>query len=1019
MKAFTGLPTSTYLKVADEAKLQLSDLLKLVPALEAGLLPPYIARYRTDLSAGLDEEQLHEIQGRLQFFLELEDRRVTILSVIGQQNKLTPELRKSIETAVERREIEDLYVPFRQKRRTAADEAVENGLEPLARFLWEQQPPDADIEGIAQGYVDAEKGIAEKGILDASSALRRARHIVARWLGEGAELRGALRPMALTESRLVVSKGSRWNADASLRKKFAWLANYSSAIPKVGWRQTLALRRAVRDGALDFEIVLPENQAVTHLLDRLLHDRKSLFCLQLGAAAKEAYEEYLAPVLRSEVLQTINDRGDQEAAAVFKKNLKKTLLAPAAGPLPVIGLETSRPGGWRAAVVAADGSFLEGAIVRGGEQSGSRTQVTTVATTKQEGDSESPAADVPHDSGTSDQPVSLRDESPAATEEATDASRNGTVEASGNEAATAAEPPETPNQQSPGSGDSPQADSAADSTDSASRATGTSADVTSPETVTEAVTDEVAGAPEKYPAPPETAPTTDPESEPPTAEEAAGLESSQAPQVIAAETGSTAAKPQEEPDDDASLAPSDVSPGKPQSANKQPSANGVVVATPSGSLSDLIRKHAVGAVVISNGPGLRQTERFVRSAIRDAGAPKIFWSTVNEAGSWIYATSKNSRRETSGAEAAIRSAISLARRLQDPLSELIKIDPRLLGIGQYHAEVDPAKLRTQLRLAVQTCVHRVGVDLNTASIDLLACVAGISTRVAKRIVDYRNKKGRFANRGEFKNVPGISDRLYQQAIGFLRVHDGDNPLDSTGMHPESYDAAEKLLAAASVSAQEALQNPAALDSVNIDEIEAGDHGQERLRALVDEFRSRGRSPRKSFEAPKPAVDLIAAEDLKAGVTVEGVVANVTEFGAFVDIGADQDGLVHNSHLSEQLLKDGKAGIKAGDRISVRVLAVDKEAGRISLTTKDPAELARAKRAAGPRPNRPPSRPRSPSESGRSSEPRRRKGPGRESAVAQRLFGPDSKEIAREAAKIKKLSMDQKLSLLQSKFQTKI
>ena len=325
MKAFTGLPTSTYLKVADEAKLQLSDLLKLVPALESGLLPPYIARYRTDLSAGLDEEQLHEIQGRLQYFLELEDRRVTILSVIGQQNKLTPELRKSIETAVERRELEDLYVPFRQKRRTAADEAVEKGLEPLARFLWEQQPPDADIEGVAQGYVDAEKGTAGKGIMDASSALRGARHIVARWLGEGAELRGALRPMALTESRLVVSKGSRWNADASLRKKFDWLANYSSAIPKVGWRQTLALRRAVRDGALDFEIVLPENQAVTHLLDRLLHDRKSLFCLQLGAAAKEAYQEYLAPVLRSEVLQAINDRGDQEAAAVFKKNLKKTL----------------------------------------------------------------------------------------------------------------------------------------------------------------------------------------------------------------------------------------------------------------------------------------------------------------------------------------------------------------------------------------------------------------------------------------------------------------------------------------------------------------------------------------------------------------------------------------------------------------------------------------------------------------------------------------------------------------------
>ena len=1007
MKAFTGLPTSTFLKVADEANLQLSDLLKLVPALEAGLLPPYIARYRADLCAGLGEERLHGIQGRLQFFLDLEDRRVTILSVISQEGKLTPELRKSIESAVERRELEDLYVPFRQKRRTAADEAVEKGLEPLARFLWEQQPPDADIEAVAQGYVDDDKGIR-----DASSALLGARHIVARWLGEGAELRGALRSIALAESRLVVSAGSRWKADASLRKKFDWLANYSADVPKVGWRQTLALRRAVRDGALDFEIVLPENRAVTHLLDRLLHDRKSLFCLQLGAAAKEAYQEYLAPVLRSEVLQAINDRGDQQAAEVFKKNLKKTLLSPAAGPLPVIGLETSRPGGWRAAVVGADGGFLEGALVHGGGQSGRRTPASADANPGQEVDGESPAAEFPTDSGTADQPLALGDESHTAAQEAANASRNGTVEASGEEAANDTHSAETADQHPSGSDGAPEADSATKSADSARQATEITADVVSPETVAELAVEELEADPL-----PETSAITDRKGESKTAE-AADPESSQSPQAIVAEADSPAPETQAAPEV-ALSSPTDATPGKPRPAKKQPGANGFVATTPPGSLSELIRKHGVGAVVISNGPGLRQAERFVRSAIRDAGAPKIFWSTVNEAGSWIYATSKSSRRENSGAEAAIRSAISLARRLQDPLSELIKIDPRLLGIGQYQAEVDPAKLRTQLRLAVQACVHQVGVDLNTAPIDLLACVVGISTRVAKRIVDYRNTKGKFMSRAELKNVPGISDRLYQQAVGFLRVYHGDNPLDTTGMHPESYEAADKLLAAAGVSAQEALQNPESLDSVNIDELEAGDHGKERLRALVDEFRAQGRSPRQPFEAPKPAVDLIAAEDLEAGLTVEGVIANVTDFGAFVDIGADHDGLVHNSHLSEALLKDGKAGMKAGDRISVRVLAVDKEAGRISLTTKDPAELARAKRAAAPRHSRSPSMPRSRSERGRPSDPRRRKGPARESAVEQRVFGPDSKEKAREAAKIQKLSMGQKLSLLQSKFQTKI
>ena len=1001
MKALTGFPTSTYLRVAEEAKLQLSDLLKLVPALESGLLPPYIARYRTDLSAGLDEEQLHEVRARLQYFLELEDRRVTILSTIGQQNKLTPELRKRLEGAVERRELDDLYLPFRQKRRTPADEALEKGLEPLARFLWDQQPPSADIEGVAQGYVDAGKGIE-----DVSAALRGARHIVARWLGEDAEFRGALRRMALTESRFVVSKGPSWKADAGLRKKFDWLANYSSAVGKVGWRQALALRRAVRDGALDFEIVLPENEAVTYLLNRLLSDRKSLFCLQLGAAAREAYQEYLAPALRSDVLQILNERGDREAAAVFKKHLKKTLMSPAAGPMPVIGLETSRPGGWRAAVVAADGSFLEAAIVRGGERPESVRPASEDTKANKDGGGESSAAERADGSGKKDQAAASSDDRRTAAEEAAKESRNGSAEAGGEEAVTPAESSGTLDQQSPGAAGSRGSASANQGADSTSQATEISAQLTSPE-----ATNEEAG---EDPSSAKTSATTDRDGESKPAEVSVVCEANNQSEAITDETDSAAAKLLEEPSGAASPSPSNGSSAQPGPGEKQPSADGIAPATPLGSLSELIRKHNVGAVVISSGPGLRRTERFVRGAIRDAGAPKIFWTTVNEAGIWIHATSKGSRREDSGTEAAIRSAISLARRLQDPLTELIKVDPRLLGIGQYHAEVEPAKLRTQLRLAVQACVHQAGVDLNTAPVDLLACVAGITTRLAKRIVDYRGKKGKFTSRKKLKDVPGISARLYQQAVGFLRVYDGENSLDSTGIHPESYPAAERILAAAGVSAQEALQNPESLDSVNIDELEAGDHGQQRPRALVNEFRTRVRSPRRPFEPPKPAVDLIAAEDLKVGMTVEGVVANVAEFGAFVDIGADQDGLVHNSHLSEQYFKDGKAAMKTGDRISVHILAVDKEAQRISLTTKDPAELARAKRAAAPRP-----RPRSSYEGGRPSGPRRRKGPQREVAVAQRFFGPDSREKAREAAKIKKLSIDQKLSLLESKFRTKV
>ena len=936
--------------------------------------------------------------------MELEDRRVTILSTIGQQNKLTPELRKRIETAAGRRELADLYLPFRPKRRTPADEAMEKGLEPLARFLWDQQPPSADIEGVAQGYADAGKGIE-----DVSAALRGARHIVAGWLAEDAEFRGTLRRMALTDSRLVVSKGPRWKADAGLRKKFDWLANYSSAVPNVGWRQELALRRAGRDGALEFEIVLPENEAVTYLLNRLLIDRKSLFCLQLGAAAQTAYQEYLAPALRSDVLQALNERADREAAAVFKKNLKKTLMSPAAGPMAVIGLETSRPGGWRAAVVAADGSFLEGAIVRGGEQPESVRPASQDTKANKDGQGKSSAAELPGASGKTDQAAASSDEMRTAAEEAAKASRNGSAEAGGEEAGIPADSSPALDQQSPGADDSGGSASANQGADSTSQAREIPAKLASPEATT--------GEAEKDPPPAEASATTNREGESMPPEVAADSGANNQSEAIAAEAGSAAAKSLEEPAGAASHSPSNGSSPQPGSGNTQTSAGAVAAATPLGSLSELIRKHDVGAVVISNGPGLRQTERFVRGAIRDAGAPKIFWTTVNEAGSWIHATSKGSRREDSGTEAAIRSAISLARRLQDPLTELIKVDPRLLGIGQYHAEVDPAKLRTQLRLAVQACVHQVGVDLNTAPVDLLARVAGITTRVAKRIVDYRSEKGKFTSREKLKSVPGISDRLYQQAVGFLRVYDGENPLDATGIHPKSYPAAEKILAAAGVSAQQALENPESLDSVDVDELEAGDHGQERLRALVNEFRTRVRSPRRPFEPPKAGVDLIATEDLKIGMTVEGVVASVVEFGAFVDIGADQDGLVHNSHLSEQFFKDGKAAMKTGDRISVHILAVDKEAQRISLTTKDPAELARAARAKRAAPQR--SRPRSSHESGRPSGPRRRKGPEREVALTKRSFGPDSKEKARQAAKIKKLSMGQKLSLLESKFRTKV
>ena len=327
MKALTGLPTSAYLMVAERVKVPLADLLQLVPALESGLLPSYVARYRPDISAGLDAERLHDVLRLLRSFLDLEDRRITILTAVGRKDGLTPELRARIEAASERRTLEDLYLPFRAKRPSAADQAFEQGLEPLAGFLWNQEPSDADIEAAAGEYV-----IAEKGVADVRAALAGARYIVAQRLADDAEIRGELRRIGFAHSELRVHAGESRRADAALRKKVEWLQGYRSPVNKVGWRHHLALRRGVRERLLRFELVLPENRVVAFMLERLLRDRTSLFCSHLGAAAYIAYHEYLAPVLENDVVHWLTDRADADALRLFKKNLRKALLASPAGP---------------------------------------------------------------------------------------------------------------------------------------------------------------------------------------------------------------------------------------------------------------------------------------------------------------------------------------------------------------------------------------------------------------------------------------------------------------------------------------------------------------------------------------------------------------------------------------------------------------------------------------------------------------------------------------------------------------
>ncbi len=926
MKPLTGLPPSAYLKITEEAKIPLALLERLVEELETGSTPAYLAHFRPDVSGGLEEHRIRFVENRLRQFMELEDRRITVLTAAGQRDCLTPELRAGIEAATDRWELEDFYLPLRQRSETAADRAIKQGLGGLAKRLAEQNAADRDLDAVAAEYVKPEAGVAS-----AADALRGAREILAQSWCEDAGLRRGLRAMLRQEARLVISGNEA--ARKAAQGKFRNLIGYQARLPKVAWRQVMALRRAVREIGLGFEIVLPENKTVAFLLEKKVAQPSPEILLQLGAAAVCALESYLTPSFTKELAQVLNERCDNEAVESFQKSLRKILMAPPAGPIGVAGIETGRAGGWRAAVINADGEFVEGAIIHrdGGEEdkqsgrqaaSGDMGNGKSAARTPDLRTADSRTAELSADEGST--PVAGADEDAEQQAQAAASSGETALEES---AGTAVEAPDT---------ELVPAASAGDGVDAEPSAGASEGDV----------------------------------------------------QESAAEGSRDEAMP-----------------GRPAAT----SANGAAPREPFTPLADLLKRHEVGAVVMAGSPGVRQVEKLVRSSIRESGRPGIFWTTVNEAGSWIHAASKASRSEMPNTSVAQRSAACLAKRLQDPLAALASVDPRTLGIGQFHHDVDPRKLREGLSATLESAVHRVGINLNSAPVDLLALAPGMTERVAKRVVEHRAQHGKFTKREQLADVSGLSKRIYKQAVGFTRVYGGENPFDGTGIHPDQYPAAEKILGAAGVSAAEALEKPEVLDSVDLSTLQSAEHPLEVLQGIVRQFKPAVRNPRGEFKRPDLAVGLRTDNELKIGAKIEGIVTNVAAFGIFVDIGADQDGLVHVSRMSDTFVKDPKATASAGEKVEVYIVALEDGGKRISLSMRDPAKAqarpgrtrvdARKTAAAPPR--------------------RRRKEPTRESKVTQRSFGPNEKERHREEQDIKKLSLDEKLALLQSKYRTKV
>ena len=721
-----SLSPEILLHISQQLNLPLRGLAAVIELLDEGGTVPFIARYRKEATGNLDEAQIRAIEEQLAYFRELVSRKQTVLETIAGQGKLTDELKAKIEATLDRAVLEDLYLPYKPKRRTKATIAREQGLEPLADYLWEQQPREVGLATLATEFVSEEKGVAS-----IEAALEGARHIVAERVSEDADLRKMLRQWVFDEG--VVT--SKITADAVTSKldeqeKFKMYYEYREPVKTIPSHRMLAIRRGETENVLYFLIETDAERATSMLRSRVLKS-KGDWTPQLELAIDDSWSRLLNSSIQAEVRLELKRRSDLEAIQVFRENLHNLLLAPPAGPIAVLGIDPGLRTGCKIAVVDETGKFLA------------------------------------HD-------------------------------------------------------------------------------------------------------------------------------------VIYPHTGK----------------------GNTDAAKA--------------TLFRFLGQHNCRAIAIGNGTASRETDALVREFLREKELKDIFTVTVSESGASVYSASDLARQEFPDLDLTVRGAISIARRLQDPLAELVKVDPKAIGVGQYQHDVDQRQLQESLGQVIESCVNRVGVDLNTASWALLRYVAGISERTALNIIAHRDKNGRFVSREELKQVTGVGPKTFEQAAGFLRIRGGSNPLDSTAVHPESYALVEQIARIAGSPIEGIIQQPELLKKVDAGKIQAGSFT---LSDILEELRKPGRDPRDKFVAPSFLESVHEISDLEPGMVLEGVVTNVTRFGAFVDVGVHQDGLVHISELSNKFIKDPSEAVKAGQIVKVKVLSADARTKRVSLSIKALLEAA--------------------------------------------------------------------------------
>jgi len=717
------LPPVILAHIAEALAIPVRSLVAVIELLDGGGTVPFIARYRKEVTGNLDEVKIRDIEEKLSYFRDLVSRRESILASISEQGKLSDELKARIDATLDRSELEDLYLPYRPKRRTKATIAREKGLEPLAVYIWEQQPGAQSLMDIAQSLVDPEKDVAT-----IEEALEGARQIVAEMISEDADIRKALRQLMFDEG-VVVSKKCATAVDE--QEKFKMYYEFREAVKTIPSHRMLAIRRGEAENVLFFLIEL-EEQRVSALLRARILKQSGDWTPQLELAVEDSWNRLLNSSIQGEVRLELKKRSDMEAIGVFRENLYHLLLAPPAGTISVLGIDPGLRTGCKIAVVDETGKFLAHAVI------------------------------YPH-----------------------------TGKANGEDAAK--------------------------------------------------------------------------------------------------------------------------------------------------KLESLIRKHNVRAIAVGNGTASRETDAFVRDFLRDQKVEGVFSVTVSEAGASVYSASEIARQEFPDLDLTVRGAICIARRLQDPLSELVKVDPKSVGVGQYQHDVDQRQLQQSLEAVIESCVNRVGVDLNTSSWTLLRYVAGVTERAAINIVKYRDENGKFRVRTQLMDVPGVGPKTFEQAAGFLRIRGGENPLDVTAVHPESYGVVEQMAHSLQVSIQELIRKPELLQSIDHAQIAAGSYT---LNDILEELRKPGRDPRDKFVAPSFKDDVRTVADVQPGMVLEGVITNVTKFGAFVDVGVHQDGLVHISELSDRFIKDPAEAFKTGQIVKVKVLSADVKTNRIALSIKALTSSAR-------------------------------------------------------------------------------